>query len=80
MNYIETKYGLMQREWLDVRDVVQEDANSRSIATEWVYIGEPITILVNGEMIPLSKGEVVRRDGHVMILRTQAIGGEQVRM
>lgn len=25
-------------------------------------------------------GELVRRDAHAMILRTQAIGGEQVRM
>lgn len=62
---VQTAQGLIDRALLDVVDLVSEDDNSRAIATEWRI---------------RSTGELVRRDVHVMVLRTQAIGGSQATM
>ena len=59
MNQVHTAVGLIDRDQLTVEDIIHEDDNSRSIATEWKH-----------------KGELVRRDVHVMILRGQALAGE----
>ena len=63
MSQVQTIKGLVDRELLDVKEVVSETDNARVVATEW-YLG----------------GELVRRDAHAMILRTEAIGGQQAQM
>lgn len=63
MPLVETIKGLIERDLLEIKEVVSEDDNSRAVATEW-YLN----------------GELVRRDAHVMVLRTQAIGGQQAVM
>lgn len=60
MPLVETAIGMIERDQLVVKDVVDETENARSVATEWYH-----------------NGALVRRDAHVMILRTQPIGGEQ---
>lgn len=60
MPLVHTTLGLLDRDQLEVKDIVSETDNSRCIRTEWYY-----------------QGQLVRADGHVAILRTQAIGGEQ---
>lgn len=40
MNKVETTKGLIDRDLLEVRDVITEDENSRAIATEWLLDGE----------------------------------------
>lgn len=63
MPLVETAKGLIERDLLVVKDIIEEGDNYRSIATEWFL-----------------DGELVKRDCHVMILRTQPMGGEQAKM
>lgn len=60
MGMVQTGAGLLPRAELEVKDIVEEGPNHRSIATEWYY-----------------KGELVRRDAHVMVLQGQSLGGQQ---
>jgi hypothetical protein len=59
VNQVQTTKGLIDRNLLEVEDIVEEGDNYRSIATEWRL-----------------NGELVKRDGHVIILRGQALMGE----
>lgn len=40
MNQVETTKGLIDRNLLEVKDIITEDDNSRAIATEWTLDGE----------------------------------------
>lgn len=39
-NLVFTIKGLIPRDLLEVKDVITETENSRSVATEWYYMGE----------------------------------------
>lgn len=59
MSQVQTAKGLIDRDQLEVNDIVTDEPNARVIATEWFH-----------------KGEMVRRDVAVSILRGQALAGE----
>jgi len=40
MNQVQTTQGLVDRDRLEVKEIVTEEDNSRSIATEWTLDGE----------------------------------------
>lgn len=63
MQQVQTIKGLIDRDQLEVREVVSESGNSRQVRTEWFH-----------------NGELVRADGHTMILSGLVLGGEQVQM
>ena len=60
MTLVQTINGLIDRSELEVKDIIQDTDNARSIATEWYH-----------------KGELVRRDVAVSVLRGESFTGEQ---
>ena len=62
MNQVHTIKGLIDRDKLEVKDIITEGPNDRSIATEWRLI---------------ETGELVRRDAAVSMLCGLPLAGEQ---
>lgn len=67
MALVQTRIGLIERAFLEVRDVISEDDNGRYIATEWRLKGEP-----SWEM-----DKLVKRDGWVSLFRMLTAGVDQ---
>lgn len=61
MSHVLTKKGLIARDKLKVKDIVEEHPHCRVVATEWFD----------------EDGELVRRDVNVNVLAGQSLTGEQ---
>lgn len=88
---VHTIFGLIDREDLEVTDIVTWGDNDRAIATEWKLkrdlmgtIDEKTGFLQfvydNGNTVESRKGALARRDVAVSVLRPQLVGVEQTHL
>jgi hypothetical protein len=67
MGMVHTTHGLVDRDELDIKDIITEGPNDRTIATEWRLKSDP-------------DGVPVRRDVWVSMLAGQAVFGDQAQI
>jgi hypothetical protein len=85
---VHTIFGLIDREDLEVKDVISETENGRCLAMEW-RLKRDLMGTIDGKSgfliydhpvdgpIESRKGALARRDASVAVLRPQLFGAEQ---